>query len=136
MFFTINVEAIEFNLNSNHAILYNLNDNSILYELDSKTQVNVASLTKIMATIVGIENNDNLDKTVIITKDALKGISEYTKVGYKVGDKTTIKDLLYGTMLPSGADAANALAIHTSGSVDKFVDLMNDKFKKIIKLLA
>ena len=62
---------------------------------------------------------------------ALKGISEYTKVGYKVGDKTTVKDLLYGTMLPSGADAVLALAIHTSGSISKFVNLMNDKVDEL-----
>lgn len=125
------VQAEDFDITSDYVILYNLNDNEILYEQNSEEKTPIASLTKIMATIVAIENNDNLDEEVTITKEALQGISEYTKVGFKVGDKATVRDLLYGTMLPSGADAANALAIHTSGSIDNFVDLMNDKVAEL-----
>ena len=121
------VYAEEFNITSDKVILYNMNDDKVLYELDSDKKTQIASLTKIMSVIVGIENNDNLDEEVIITKDALKGISDYTKVGFKAGNKVTVRDLLYGTMLPSGADAVNALAIHTSGSVSNFVNLMNEK---------
>ena len=121
------VYASEFDITSDNVILYNLNDNEVIYEQNSEERVQIASLTKIMATIVAIENNENLDSEVVITKESLKGISEYTKVGFKVGDKVTIRDLLYGTMLPSGADAVLALGIHTSGSVDGFVDLMNEK---------
>lgn len=121
------VYASEFDITSDNVILYNLNDNEVIYEQNSDERVQIASLTKIMATIVAIENNENLDSEVVITKESLKGISEYTKVGFKVGDKVTVRDLLYGTMLPSGADAVLALGIHTSGSVDGFVDLMNEK---------
>lgn len=121
------VYASEFDITSDNVVLYNLNDNKVIYEQNSEERVQVASLTKIMATIVAIENNENLDSEVVITKESLKGISEYTKVGFKVGDKVTVRDLLYGTMLPSGADAVLALGIHTSGSVDGFVDLMNKK---------
>ena len=52
--------AEEFNITSDYVILYNLNDNKVLYELNSEEKTQVASLTKIMATIVGIENNENL----------------------------------------------------------------------------
>ena len=121
------VWAEEFDITSEHVILYNLNDNEVLYEKAGEEKTQVASLTKIMATIVAIEENQDLEEEVTITKGALEGISEYTQVGLKVGDKVTVKDLLYGTMLPSGADAVNALAIHTSGSIDNFVALMNDK---------
>ena len=65
MSFTINVQAVEFNLNSNHAILYNLNDNSILYEKNSQEMTSIASMTKIMTAIVAIENIDNLDEKEI-----------------------------------------------------------------------
>lgn len=125
------VDALEFDITSDYVILYNLNDDEVLYEQNSEEQTQIASLTKIMATIIGIENNANLDEEVTITKEALQGISEYTKVGFKVGDKATVRDLLYGTMLPSGADAVNALAIHTSGSIDNFVNLMNDKVEEL-----
>lgn len=119
--------AEEFKITSDYVILYNLNDNKVLYELNSEDKTQIASLTKIMATIVGIENNENLDEEVVITREALKGYTDYTKVGFKVGDKVTVRDLLYGVMLPSGADASLALSIHTAGSVSGFVELMNDK---------
>lgn len=128
---TTYVSAEDFNITSDYVILYNLNDNEVLYEQNSQEKTPVASLTKIMATIVAIENNDNLDEEVTITKEALKGIEEYTKVGFKVGNTATVRDLLYGTMLPSGADAVNALAIHTSGSINNFVKLMNDKVEEL-----
>lgn len=108
-----------------------MNENKVLYELKSDEKLQIASLTKIMTVITAIEHNDDLSKEVVITKDMLKGISEYTQVGFKEGDKPTIRDLLYGSMLPSGADAVNALAVSTSGSVNKFVELMNEEAKKL-----
>lgn len=128
---TTNVSAKEFNVTSQNIILYNLNDFEVLYEERSMERTKIASLTKIMTTLVGIEENPVLDERVTITKESLNDIYDYTKVGFKVGDVVTVRDLLYGTMLPSGADAANALAIHTSGSIDKFVELMNDKAKEL-----
>ena len=123
--------AQEFNITSDNVILYNMNDSSILYELDSEKEVNIASLTKIMTTIVAIENIKDLDEKVTVTKEAFNDISEYTQVGLKEGDIVTYKDLLYGIMLPSGADAVNALALQLCGSNEKFVSLMNDKVKEL-----
>lgn len=125
------VYAEEFNITSKSVILYNMNENKVLYELKSNEKLQIASLTKIMTVITAIEHNDDLNKEVVITNDMLKGISEYTQVGFKEGDRPTIKDLLYGSMLPSGADAVNALAISTSGSINKFVELMNEEAKKL-----
>ncbi len=125
------VYAEDFNITSKSAILYNMNEEKILYQLDSNEKLQVASLTKIMTVITAIENNHDLEKKVEITKEMLSGISEYTQVGFKVGDNPTVLDLLYGSMLPSGADAVNALAISTSGSISKFVDLMNEEAKKV-----
>lgn len=130
--FNINiVYAEEFNITSKSAILYNMNEEKILYQLKSDEKLQIASLTKIMTVITAIENNDDLEKKVEITKEMLQGIEEYTQVGFKVGDTPTIKDLLYGSMLPSGADAVNALATSTSGSISKFVDLMNEEASKL-----
>ncbi len=132
--FMINISFVyaeDFNITSKSAILYNMNEEKILYQLDSNEKLQVASLTKIMTVITAIENNHDLEKKVEITKEMLSGISEYTQVGFKVGDNPTVLDLLYGSMLPSGADAVNALAISTSGSISKFVDLMNEEAKKI-----
>lgn len=125
------VYAEEFNITSQYVTLYNLNDNEVLYELKSDEKAQVASLTKIMTTIVAIEQSDNLDETVVVPKEAFEGISEYSQVGLKTGNQVTIRDLLYGTMLPSGADAVNTLALHISGSIDKFVELMNEKAEEL-----
>lgn len=123
----LNTEAQNFNITSNNVILYNLNDNNVIYELESDKQTQIASLTKIMTCLVAIENIEDLNQEVKITKEVFNGISDYSKMGLKVGDTVTYKDLLYGVMLPSGADAVNALAISLSGSVDNFVKLMNQK---------
>lgn len=134
LFFLVNIQIVyaeEFNITSKSAILYNMNEEKILYQQKSEEKLQIASLTKIMTVITAIENNSDLEKKVEITKDMLKGIEEYTQVGFKAGDTPSIKDLLYGAMLPSGADAVNALAIETSGSISKFVDLMNEKANKL-----
>lgn len=127
----LNINAEEFNITSEHVILYNMNEEKVLYELASEERTQIASLTKIMTTIVAIENTSNLDEEVTITKEALKGIEDYTQVGFKAGNVATVRDLLYGVMLPSGADAANALAIHISGSISNYVELMNKKAEEL-----
>ena len=129
LFLFINVNALE--INSKNAILYNMNDKSIIYEKNSEDIVQIASLTKIVTAITVIENTDNLEKEVIITKDMLNGLDGYAKVGFKVGDKLTYMELLYALMLPSAADAAQALAIDVSGSIEEFANLMNQKIEEI-----
>ena len=129
MSFCINVNAVEFELNSNHAILYNLNDNSVLYEKNSTDKTSIASLTKIMTGIVAIENIDNLDEKVKLTNADFIGLREanLATAGFRVGEEVTYRDLLYGLMLPSGADAAQALTRLIAGSIDNYMNLMNQK---------
>ena len=129
MSFCINVNAIEFDLNSNHAILYNLNDNSVLYEKNSTDKTSIASMTKIMTGIVAIENIDNLDEKVKLTNADFKELREanLATAGFRVGEEVTYRDLLYGLMLPSGAEAAQTLTRLVAGSIDNYVNLMNDK---------
>ena len=129
LFLFININALE--INSKNAILYNMNDKSVIYEKNSEDVVQIASLTKIVTAITVIENTDNLEKEVTITKDMLKGLDGYAKVGFKVGDKLTYMELLYALMLPSAADAAQALAIDISGSIEEFANLMNQKVEEI-----
>lgn len=125
------VYAEEFNITSKHVVLYNLNDNKAIYELASEEKTQIASLTKIMTTIVALDNVENLDEQITVPREAFNGISAYSQAGLSIGDKVTIRDLLYGAMLPSGADAVNTLALHISGSIDKYVELMNDKAKDL-----
>jgi len=129
LFLFINVNALE--INSKNAILYNMNEKEVIYEKNSEEVVQIASLTKIVTAITVIENVEDLNKQVTITNEMLKGLNGYVKVGLKRGDKLTYLDLLYALMLPSAGDAAQALAISTSGSIEEFSILMNQKIEEI-----
>lgn len=121
------VNALE--INSKNAVLYNMNDSTIIYEKNKDEITSIASLTKIMTTLVAIEKIDDDSKLVKVDKNMLKGLREANAavVGLKVGQKVTYKDLLYATFLASGADATRALTISLAGSEAEFVNLMNKK---------
>lgn len=89
-------------------------------------QTEVASLTKIMTALLVLETRD-LAETVVITPEMLSGLYEFAVIGLTVGQAVTVEDLLYATLLPSAGDAAQALAISTSGSIANFADLMNKR---------
>lgn len=124
-------EEFNVDLKSKNVILYNLTDNYKLVDIKSDEKVQIASLTKIMTTIVSIENIKDLDEKIILNSDVFKDIREYTKAGFKNGDKVSYRDLLYGAMLPSGADAVNALMFNVTSSKEEFIKLMNDKAKEL-----
>ncbi len=93
---------------------------------DMDVQTEVASLTKIMTALLVLETRD-LAETVVITPEMLSGLYEFAVIGLTVGQAVTVEDLLYATLLPSAGDAAQALAISTSGSIANFADLMNKR---------
>ena len=121
--------AEELDIYSKSAILYNMDDDIILYEKNSEERTSIASLTKIMTCIVAIENIDNLDQKIILKSDVFTGLAEAgaSVAGFRVGENVTFRDLLMGALLPSGADATRALALNISGSESEFVNLMNNK---------
>ena len=93
LFFTCTkVYAFDFNVESKNIILYNMNDNNVIYEENSNEKVSIASLTKIMTAILAIENCNLNDKITITNKDFV-GLYGYAKAGFKVGDKVTYEDL-------------------------------------------
>ena len=126
-----NVGALE--LNSNNAVLYNLNENTVIFEKNKDEITSIASLTKIMTTLVAIENITDYNQTVTVTSSMLTGLKEANAavIGLRSGHKVTYKDLLYGTFLASGADATRALTISIAGSESNFVNLMNEKAKEL-----
>ncbi|MBR2840560.1 MAG: D-alanyl-D-alanine carboxypeptidase [Bacilli bacterium] len=130
LFFTLNVKALEFDITSKNAILYNLDSNEVLYEKLSDEKVQIASLTKLMTALITVENVDDINRQIIITSEDLRGLTENNLVtaGFTLGQSVTYKDLLYGLLLPSGADAATALSRNVS---DTFIDLMNEKAVKL-----
>lgn len=105
------------------ASLYCLDDKSIIYADNVHESLHPASLTKIMAVYVALKYG-NLDDIVTIT-DASK-ITERgaTVIGLETGDKISLRDLVYCAMIYSGNDAATAIAVHISGSVEEYAKLM------------
>lgn len=99
-----------------------------LCERNADTKLPMASTTKIMTAIIIIEDC-NLDE-VLTVDDRAVGV-EGSSIYLKKGEQIDVKDLLYGLMLRSGNDSATALAIHHSGSIEKFVKEMNSRAKSM-----
>lgn len=114
---------------SKYVTIYSLSEQSAIYEKSAHEQMYPASLTKIMTVLVALEHINDLHKEIVLGKDIFEGLeAEGASVaGYNVDDKAQLIDLLYGTMLPSGADASRAIAKHVAGSEEGFVKLMNEK---------
>ena len=110
-------------------LLVNLDTNQVLLSKNANERVAIASLTKMMTAIIALEKYHDLTEKVTITDKMLSGLREAdaSLAGFTWGEKVTIEDLIYGALLPSGADATKALAIHTSGSEKEFAALMNAK---------
>lgn len=110
------------------AILIDSKTGRILYSISHDLKRPMASTTKIMTALLAIEHGD-LDSLVKVKTNAL-GV-EGSSIFLKKNEEILLRDLIYGLMLRSGNDAAVAIAEHISGSVDKFVNLMNIKAKNI-----
>lgn len=111
------------------AVVMEKTSKRVLFEKNMHEKLPMASTTKIFTAIVAIENNQNLDEMIEIPPEAVgvPGSSVYLEKG----EHLSIKDLLFGLMLPSGNDSAVALALVTSGSVEKFSELCNSFCKRV-----
>lgn len=118
---------------SSHVILISLSDDRIVTERDAHTKMYPASMTKILTVLTAAEHMKSLDDKVTITagEEDYSYSNDCSNVGFCVGETVPVKDLFYGTVLPSGADAAAALAIYTAGSQEAFVDMMNEECEKL-----
>lgn len=110
------------------AVVIEQSSRRVLYEKNAHEQRPMASTTKIMTALVALEYG-YLDDVVTVSENAsgVEGSSLYLGVG----EKLTLRDLLYGLMLRSGNDAAVAIAEHIGGSVPHFVEMMNEKAKEL-----
>ena len=133
LLFPIYTSALTYpNLHYKSALIYDMTDNKLLYELNTKEQRSIASLTKIVTTITALESIDDLTDEVTITNSMLSKVRwDASIAGLKAGETYTYEDLLYASILPSGADATISLAISTSGSIDNFVKKMNELTDRI-----
>ncbi len=119
------VAAVEdISLSAVSAVLIDGDTGIVLYEKNAYEQRAMASTTKIMTALLTIEAGD-LDREFTVDSYAIR--VEGTSMGLQEGDQVSRRDLLYGILLPSGNDAANAAAVSVAGSIGAFVELMNEK---------
>lgn len=116
-----------YHANAKAALLIDLNTGRTIYEQDADEQVYPASLTKIMTCLLALENG-NLSDTVTITENAYADlVSGSSTADLQVGEQLRLEDLLYCMMVESGNEAANAVAEHIGGTIEDFVQMMNER---------
>lgn len=112
------------NISAVSAVVIEAETGTVLYEKNADERRAMASTTKIMTALLTIEAGD-LDRE--FTVDPMAIMVEGTSMGLREGDRVSRRDLLYGILLPSGNDAANAAAVSVGGSISGFVKLMNSR---------
>lgn len=111
--------------NTSAAVLYETNTNSLIYAYNADTQVQPASLLKIMTALIAVEKG-SMDDAVTVREETLDTLPiDAAVVGLEIDEVLTVNDLLYSMMVSSGNDAAVVLAEHIMGTQDAFVAEMN-----------
>lgn len=113
-------------IRSRAAVVMDAKTGKVLMQVNPHLHLAIASTTKVMTAVLALQMGHLTDR-ITVPKSAFNYEWDATVMGLKPGEKVTLKDLLYGLMLPSGADAANTIAIHYGGSESAFVALMNRK---------
>lgn len=116
-------------LKSPNAILYRLKDDTILLQKNIDVKIYPASLTKMITAIVAIENLTDLKEEIKLSNVMFEGLFEAdaSMAGFQPGEIVQGIDLLYGALLPSGAECCVGLAVQIAGSEQGFVEMMNQK---------
>ena len=110
------------------ALLYDVDAGEMLYSLRADEPLPPASTAKLMTALLSFERAGLED---VVTVSAIAAGTEGSRMELSQGEQLTVKQLLYGLLLPSGNDAAVALAEHISGDTAKFVALMNERAQSL-----
>lgn len=109
-------------------IVMDMDSKRVLYEKNADEPRLIASITKIMTAVLAIENMP-IDQEITVGEEVLSMYG--SNIYIELGEKLTLKDLLYGMMLRSGNDAAIVIANNVCNNEKDFVNLMNKKAKEI-----
>lgn len=116
---------------SDGAILIDASSGAVLYSKNADTKFYPASITKIMTTLVAVEKG-SLSDSVVCNAETLNAVEQgSSRIGLEAGEIISLEDALYFVMLASGNDAAAVVAEHIGGTVDHFVDMMNEKVAEL-----
>ena len=122
-----NIELADVNMSlAESALIFDITNRETIYAKNVHTQLYPASTTKILTAYLALKYG-NLDDIVTISSENVKLEKDSSNCGLKAGDQISVKDLLYGLMLKSANEAANALADYISGSTVSFAILMNEE---------
>lgn len=117
----------QFSVDAKAALLIERNTGEVLFEQNADAQLFPASLTKIMTCLLALENG-NLSDEITVTESAMENLSEYgSTADLQVGEVLTLEELLYCMMLWSANEACNVVGEYVAGSVDAFVEMMNQR---------
>lgn len=118
---------------SEYAVLISPDSDTILAQKNGNTRMYPASMTKVMTLLVAYEQIDDLSETFTVTSAIIDPLyrENASLTGFSPNEEVSVLDLMYGTILPSGAESAVSLAIHTAGSEEEFVKLMNEKASEL-----
>ena len=122
-----------YGINSPYAILVQAKGGKSIASSLPRERIWPASMTKVMTALCAIERIGDLEKAFSLPEEAFAGLYEAdaSQAGFLPGERVRAIDLLYGAILPSGAECTNALAIMASGSIEGFVEEMNRKAKQL-----
>lgn len=106
---------------------------AIVMDRHGKDRIIPASMTKVLTLLVACEHITDIEEKYTVTADATwySYHNDLSSVGFSNDEVVSVKDLLYGTILPSGGDAAMSLAMYVGGTHENFVDMMNEKVAQL-----
>lgn len=120
-------------LHSAYIILIDGQTGQVLAEKNGDARMYPASMTKLMAALVAVENTENWDVAVEIPQEIFAGLylEHASLAGFEPGEQVTPKELLYGMLLPSGAECCTTYALWLAGGEERFVEWMNEKAQSL-----
>lgn len=120
-------------LYSRCAVLTDASTGEVLAEKAGRERIYPASMTKIMTALLAIEYTENLDQTVTVPEEIFPALyaGDASMAGFQPGEEASLRDLLYGILLPSGAECCQTFAMRISGSEEAFAGLMNQRAEEL-----
>lgn len=118
---------------SDTVFVYNITEDKVIKAYNAGKKRPPASLVKVMTTYLALDMDVPLDTITPVDPDSFYTAFNHnaSMAGYSENETVTLRDLLYGTMLPSGAEAANSIAVNLLGSKEAYVRAMNKKAKEL-----
>ena len=116
-------------LSSKYAVLMDGETRKVLEEKNGREKIYPASMTKLMAALVAVEHTENWDAVIEIPQEIFARLymEHASLAGFEPGEKVSPEDLLYGMLLPSGAECCTVYAMWLAGDEETFVEWMNEK---------